>query len=380
MAPPTPDAIRSLNTLIDSAATLVRQLKNALAEIKKSPSRRTKTEGGEAQAAASPDSDAFQLAKDSASLIKAHTTKLSLLVITDPLTPSAISTVIRELVSGPLTGLATSVELCEPGLYTQALQHELLWFSQCVYDGLLDFLSKIPRDGKVLTGSAKAGFATGSRGSLGSTGVLWSACDNVVELATKGLRGFYVQKVGQWRATLRDIEEELKEWGDEEPDEDEDDQDEGNDVDGMTEKLGNTHLSAQEMVDDLMDMNSAIPRDDPDGIRPRLESALRRLRLAVILCMAVDKRRMKKLPTSMPTKDLVSRLDDAAEKLQQLPEDFGDLTAAFYELDPEEIDEVMERCCATAVAVGETLNLGWEGEADEFTEWMGKFRSEIRKA
>ncbi|KAK0387523.1 hypothetical protein NLU13_3769 [Sarocladium strictum] len=378
MATPHSDPVQSLNALVDSALTLVQQLKGALADIQRGSASGAQGSDSTSRRDGEPAEpvDALQLAKDAAALIKAHATKLSLLIITEPLTPSAISTVVRELVAGPLAALATAVELCTPGSYTKDFQHELLWRSQGVYTGLVDLLQKIPRNGQVLVGSAKNGSA-GGKGSLTSTGVLWSACDGVVELADQGLRGFYVHKIGEWKGTIRDVAEELKEWGEEEPEEDEE---EGASSD--TEQAGSPSTSgpsAQEMVDDFMGSSGTIPRDDPDGIRPRLESAVRCLRLTVILCMAIDKRRMKKLPSSMPTKSIVTRLSEASEQLRQLPEDFGDLAAAFYELDPEEIDETMERCCSRAVAIGETLNLGWDGETDEFTEWMLKFRSEMRK-
>jgi hypothetical protein len=383
MASPDNDSIRALNALVDGAINLVQQLKGALAQIQKESGQTSETqrEAPKAESTSTPPNDPLSLARDAAALIKAHSTKLSLLVITEPLTPSAISTVIRELVSGPLTGTATAVELCEPRLYTEAFQLELLWRSQGVYTGLIDLLQKIPRDGKVLTGDAKAGFVASGRGSLASTGVLWSACDKIEQLTTQGLRGFYVDKVREWKDTLRDVTEELKEWGDEEPesDEDEDDGASNSDADEAAKSNG-AHPSAQDMVDDFMGSSGTIPRDDPDGIRPRLELALRRLRLAVILCMAVDKRRVKKLPTGTPSEAIIARLSKATDDLRQLPEDFGDLAAALYELDPEEIDDAMERCCSRAVSVGETLQSGWDGETDEFSEWMTKFRSELRKA
>lgn len=365
MSTSSSDTVRALNAVVDSAVTLVQQLRGALAQIQKDTARESDKQ------TETPEQDGLQLAKDSASLIKAHATKLSLLVITEPLTPSAITTVIRELVSGPITGLATSVQLCAPGLYTKALQQELLWRSQSVYTGLLDLLQKIPRDGKVLSGAAKQGSAVDGKGSLASTGILWSACDKVIELANGGLRGFYVHKIAEWKETLEDIAEELKEWGDEEGDESGDEDDDA---------LGSGDEQAQDIANAFMSSHGTIPADDPDEIRPRLESALKRLRLAVILCMAVDKRRMKKLPTGTPGQDVIARLGTAVDKLHQLPDDFGDLAAGLYELDPEEIDEAIERCCSNAVAVGETLNHDWNGGTDEFTEWMTKFRSEIRKS
>jgi hypothetical protein len=170
--------------------------------------------------------------------------------------------------------------------------------------------------------------------------------------------------------------EELKEWGDEEPDDDDDDDD---DVDELGDQLGASHLSdSQDMIDDLLNAHHTIPRADPDGIRPRLETSLKRLRLVVLLYQAIVKRRIKKLP-ALPATAVAQRLDEAAAMLQLLPDRFGDLAAAFYELQAADIDAAMDQCFRDATSVSELLGQSWDGGKDEFTEWTDKFRAEIRK-
>ncbi|KAK7428313.1 hypothetical protein QQZ08_005210 [Neonectria magnoliae] len=390
MAPTDAEALKALNTLIDTATTLLHQLQTALGGIQKNqkPSN-TETDKPESTstAASSPSSaaaiNALALAHDSTSLIKAHSTKISLFIINEPFTPSAISTVIRQLITGPIPGLASSIEICDSNTYTAVLRRELAWRAQRVFLELGGLLQRIPRDGKILSGEKKDSFGPDGKGSLASTGLLWAACDDVVGLANMGVGGFFVKKAEEWRDTLKDVMEEMKEWGDEEPEDDEDDDENDNkDVQKLTDKLGETSITKQEMLDDFMNSQESIPRNDPDGIRPRLESSLKRLRLIVLLYQAIAKRRFKKLPSFPPktaNPDLAQRLDKTAEVLQQLPDKFGDLAAAFYDLDTEEIDKAMAEAFSDATGVSELLSKNWNGERDEFTEWTEKFQAEIKK-
>lgn len=346
MAPDT--SLKGLETLIQSATTLLQQLQSVLFEIHKTPSHPS----------SSVPLDALALAHDSASLIRAHSTKISLLVINAPFTPSAISTVLRELVPGPIPGLASAVQACDASTHTELVRKELALRCRQTLQDLETLIATIPLDGTVLAGE--------QNGKV--TGVLWAACDEVVSLSKMGVGGFFVKKVTEWKDTLKDVMEELKEWGDDESDE----------MDHLADDLDGTHVDAQDMIDDFMAGNT-IPADDPDHIRPRLETTLRRIRLVGLLYQAVVKRRLKKLPALPLTDGIVSRLDGAARALKVLPEVFEDLAGAFYELRAGEIDEAMEKCSLDAITVSEELKDAWDGGQDEFTEWVEKFQGEIRK-
>ncbi|KAM0351790.1 hypothetical protein ACHAPU_002302 [Fusarium lateritium] len=364
MAPTDTEAQKALDTLLITASTLLEQLQSNLTEIQRNPSSPSTS------ASETKDVDALALARDCCSLIRAHGTKISLLVINEPFTPSALSTVIRELVKGPIPGLATAAQACEAKAYTSVVRKELAYRVHKVFIELSNLLNRVPNDGKVLSGVGR----DSGKGSLALTGMLWSACDEVVALANMGVGGFFVKKAEEWRDTLKDVMEELKEWGEEDgEDEDEDD------VDDLADQLNDTSLSKQEMLDDFMNSSSAIPRSDPDKIRPRLDSTLKRLRMVVLLYQAISKRRFKKLPKDTAKDDMPAKLDSTASVLEVLPDKFGDLAGAFYELDAEEIDQLMEDCFDSAVGVSELLKIGWEGESDEFTEWMEKFKVEVKK-
>jgi hypothetical protein len=66
--------------------------------------------------------------------------------------------------------------------------------------------------------------------------------------------------------------------------------------------------------------------------------------------------------------------------LSGMPERFGDLAEAFYELNSSEIDRLMDQCFFDAFAVAELLAKPWEGQSDAFTTWVAKFQVEIKQA
>lgn len=370
-------ALGALENVVSNAIALISQLEATITDIASQNNTPTPT--------APQTLDALSLAHDSATLIRAHSTKISLLIINDPFTPSAITKVIKELLAGPLPALATSAQLCTPERYTRTIQADLAWKNGRVLKELKVLLAQIPKDGKILSGDKKT--AAPGKGSIATTAVLWSACDDVMGFAKRGFSGNLVNKVEEGRDTLRDVMEELKEWGEEvdEEDEDDDDDDEEDEVKDITNGVDKAHLnstqSAQDLVDEWMNTERHIPRDDPDKIRERLEVCLRRIRLTTLLYQAVVKRRLKKLEKLPPAPEtgIAARVDEVMARLKKVPDGLGNLAAAFYQLDPVEIDRLMEQCFGEAVEVSEMLAKGWEGQEDEFTEWAGKFRTEIRK-
>ncbi|GAO18036.1 hypothetical protein UVI_02042830 [Ustilaginoidea virens] len=400
------DAIKSLDSLVQTAASLLSRLQAVLLEIQKSPASSPASSPSPAVATdAVPDArlHALALAHDSASLIRAHGTKISLLVINEPFTPAAVSAVLGELAAGPVPALVSSVQACTSHLYTEAVRKELAGKANRVLSELRELLKTIPRHAKVLPGSEspRRAFSPPDRGSLPATGLLWSACDDVVNLSKGGVGGFFVQRVRQWKDTLCDITQELKDWGDEEPDDgdDDDDHDDHDDdhdddddddepgqcspVHAVTERLANSSLSTQAILDQLMSSHQTIPRSDPDRIRPRLETSLKRLRLVTLLYQALTKRRLRKLPPLPPGPDqdasVAPRLDAMARALAKLPETFGDLACAFYELAPGDIDAAMDQSLSDALAATELLANDWQGGRDGFSDWTDKFRVEIDK-
>lgn len=323
----------------------------------------------------------FDLIHDAASLIRAHTTKLSLLIINEPFTPTAICTILRELASGPLPALATAVELCDAASYTGVVRSEVQWRVDKVYTELSVLIKDIPLDGKTLSKDRKLGTgSTTGKGSLASTGVVWQSCDNLIELKKLGIPGLLVQKAEQYRDTLKDALEELREWGEETSD-DEDEVAFESDEDNP----------AQAAVDDMFGSQKHIPEDDVNKIREKLESSLRRLKLLTLMYQAIVKRRFKTLPSlshlPLPQKPaarpedslrIIQCLDEVMSLLKNIPNIVDELASAFYEIDAADIEKRMDECFSAGSDVVELLVLNWEGQKDEFTVWVS-YRHRIDK-
>jgi hypothetical protein len=354
--------LMSLKTTVENVSSLIAQL---LAAIKAESFPKDEKNPSEV--------NAIDLAHDAAKLIKAHSTKLSLLIINSPFTPTALMTVLREVSSGPLPALATSVELCDPRIYTKVMRSELQWRVEKVLVEFQALVGDIPLDEKVLSNERKNGTMAGmGKGSLAATGVVWGACDEVVELKGLGIGGLMIKKVEQYRDTVKDALEELQEWG-EETSEDEEDDDE---VHEAAVNGNGSCNSAQDAIDDMFQDQHHIPANDVHKVRKRLEYTLRRLKLINLLYQAIIKRRLKTLP-AMPhtsaSSTITTRLDTLMPLLSRIPDSVDDLASAFYSLDDPGINTLMVECFSTASAAGEVLDTSWEGEKDEFSVWSEKF-------
>lgn len=63
--------------------------------------------------------------------------------------------------------------------------------------------------------------------------------------------------------------------------------------------------------------------------------------------------------------------------MKKIPEIVDDLASAFYELDGPEIDQKMKLCSSAACTASEFLLENWEGQKDEFTDWVCQLASWI---
>lgn len=435
-AAPDASAVEALSKTIDGALQVLQVvlelLRTAYADAKRAkdalPPTASASDAGAsstgAAAAWDPPSevDAFALARDAAVLLRAHGTKISLLMINEPFTPSAIGRVVQEMDRAVLS-LGTAVQQCYGDRYTNHVRQEMARRCAGVLEQTQSLLRAIPRDGRVLpeaqrTGGAGTGTssryqskAMADRGSYTKIGILWAECDGLVAFARGGIHGFLAQLVGELADQLKDEQEELREWGDEDDGDDDLVAPEGNgggsggvDDDSVSDSGyddgeearavhgggggggGDDDDAAQAMLDALMSTRH-IPADDPDGLRPRLETALKKIRLVLLLCRAVTKRRLTRpdlpaLPAPTPEGQVAARLDGALAALQTTVNRFEDLAAAFYKLDAAGVDAVMGQCFDAAVAVSRQLArpfvLKEGGSGDPFSDWAAKFESEIK--
>jgi hypothetical protein len=378
----TTDALASLKSVKAAAIDLTQKLDDTLAEIINNNEQATPTSASD-QTTTSPPTDtpdALQAAHDAAALIKAHSTKISLLIINEPFTPPAVIKVVTELIGLPVPAITNAAQTCDSRQYTSIIRRALASRTSKILKQLGELLKLIPLDGKALVVDKKE---NGQAPTLAVTGVLWSHCDEMVKFAN--LRGgkFFIRQVRDLRETLNDNYEELKEWSEEEPDEDDDEEeDDPSGVGEITNDLSSTHVSAQAALDELMAAPRPIPTADTARIRPRLDACLKRVKLTTHLFTSIVKRRLETLPAfPISNSEITSRLDEMLPLLRAIPDRYEDLTAAFYEQAPERIDALMDQTYLDAFTATELLLRPWreeDGKSDAFTEWGLKFQKQLK--
>ncbi|KAF1987156.1 hypothetical protein K402DRAFT_375751 [Aulographum hederae CBS 113979] len=288
--------------------------------------------------------------KDAASLLRAHTTKLSLLAINKPFTPSAIEKVLKEIQGTCLPAMMGAVEACTVERWGACVRGEVV--------GNVGRALRARNKEILATASEKGqnGEEQRNKEVLATTGLVWEACDALVGLQKLGVVGLVIQKAENYRGALADALDELKEWGEDEEDEDEEENDDGFSEDGFG-----------------MEAENKMPKGD-SRLRELLDESLKKIRLVETLFKAISKRRLKSVPTpDCPTQ----KLDKLMGLLKKIPDDVDDLANAFYQLDSNQAEALLRGCVKDAKAVSEVVSVDWKGERDAFTEWAGKWREII---
>jgi hypothetical protein len=316
--------------------------------------------------------------RDSAQLVKAHTTKLSLLVLNKPFTPSAISGELKSAVEVCLLGMMGALEIMEGDASKETAPAKQLgsrWGATMVKESRAR-IAKVVREMRVMVQEvrnvlddenysqqdASSSNKSTSRDTLSSTGVVWEACDHLIELERLGVAGLAVQKAEQYRETLLDALTELKGWVEEADEED----DEGYNTDGFEDDFK-----------DYFGESSKIPKGDT-ALRSQVDDSLRKLKTISFLFQAVSKRRFKTFPSALPDLVATRRLEDTLSYLRTIPETVDELAASFYALDGNEAQSHLEACIAAAMHSNEIMKLDWFGNEDEFTQWCMKWRDAMK--
>ncbi|KAF2209624.1 hypothetical protein CERZMDRAFT_86932 [Cercospora zeae-maydis SCOH1-5] len=311
----------------------------------------------------------LEVLRDSAKLLKAHTTKISLLAINKPFTPSAVSKVLRELTGTCLPAMMSAVQICEQEKSTwgTTVGREVARRVRRVFMEVENLLKELL---SIADGNGQG--ATKARDSLSSTGVVWEACDALTELHTLGIAGLAVQKAEQYRETIKDAISELQEWK------------EGTDLDteGVDDALldgGDEGVDGDEdSFDDIFNAANSCPEDRPE-LKELVDVACGKLKKIVLLYTALGKRRMKTFG-SKPTEQHrdVGDLDEIVERMQNLQEEIDDIAGSFYDLDEDAVREILAKCVNESREVSQLARLDWAAREDEFTTWRDKWDEAIR--
>lgn len=312
--------------------------------------------------------------RDSATLLKAHTTKLSLLLINKPFTATAVQKVLRDVSGTCLPAMMSAVEICQPTVWGSFLRQQIIArvrtvmreMDVCYNEVKLITTQQIDEAAKAKAKPKSGDVQDKGRDSLVSTGLVWDACDKLVELESVGIGGLAVKRAEEWRDMIKDAIEELKEWEEGDGEDDDDDEDEAANSDHEAE-------DDKDSVDDMFSAANSLPKNRPD-LSQRLATANDKLKKIGMLYAALTKRRLKTFTPAVAAsqKNLVT-LDNLLDTLKELPDTVDDLASSFYDLNTEQVDDGIQNCLEHATRAVELVKLDWDSNEDEFTAWANKW-------
>jgi Grap2 and cyclin-D-interacting len=200
-----------------------------------------------------PDTPPLSLFSASAATLRAQITKLSLLIVTPPFTPSAVSTILASLNEAVLPNLLTSVLLLSPTTFTKAYSTEATALTKAALRDLQCLVQLI--DDRFKDSKAKAEPKSSQKSAVTeATGKIWEDCDGLKALADNGVEGFALKKATQYLDLIKDAVKEIEEWDPDEVDGDDDfgvdeedeDEDEDNTTPPSSTKAKNTTKAEQD--------------------------------------------------------------------------------------------------------------------------------------
>ncbi|KAI0570782.1 GCIP domain-containing protein [Pyrenophora tritici-repentis] len=326
-----PKDVRTLVDLTKTTQALLVHYQSSLAPSKEAVSG--------SETSATEIADPLELIKSSTTLLKSHTTTLSLLLITPPLTPSAIIAKIGDVSSGPLSGMVTAASYVpregQRGDIGNIMRTEVKAQVRRLLGSWGDVLVMILKMAEKKQAAQANGAATTKENGptesekqevLSATGVVWEACDVLLKLCADGVVGLVVKKLG---------------------------------------------------------------KDDKE-LKKLLDASVKKLKMIGMLYQALIKRRLKTYPASSTLEPTANangtgpspskKLDDLMSILKTIPETVDDIAGAFYDLDEDEAKQTLEKCCAETKSAIELVRQSWTGEDDEFTGWSTKWVSAIEAA
>lgn len=320
---------------------------------------------------------ALPLLADTAHLLRAHATKLSLLAITPPFTPSALATELAPLPASVLPSMLAAVtDAANPTTLGVTMVTEMRHRARRTLQEFRALVAMI--DAKSTAGqqsAQKRNVNTAAEEAekqkfTNATGHIWAACDACSALQSLGIPGLLAQKAAAQRELLEDALTELKEWQADAEDEgfSEDSSDGAqNEDEGEEEGLGLQKLTLGP---------DRLPSSRED-VQRTLEKALRLLGLARTLFAAVVKHRFKTLVPGVQTEANVRRADEAMGALGRVPGEADELAGALYEFSVEGAEGRLRTVKGMCVSVVEGLEEGWEGERDAFAGWCVRFQEAV---
>lgn len=362
---------QQFSVIISTTLTLLEQFQATLA----SPTTATAIAQGTQPQTPSKDTDteaaanALPLLSNSAAALRAQVTKLSLLAITAPFTHSAVSTVLRACNESVLPSLITAALLVTPAGYTKAFHSEVLVLAKralvefaTLVKGVKGIADKKDSAKKEDPKKKEEGISKAEKdGITVAVGRVWDACDAVSEVASKGVVGFVMRRVEQWRDLVRDAVEELEDWDPEEED---------------------------EFFDELMgeDKDGGSDSDDEDGdeedtaaLQEQKKSTLRFLKPVAQVYPAILTYRLKNAGDKpLSSAAGIAKLESLMINLQSIPDQVDEAAGALYESNWDKAAYHLKQSQKHAAQAVNLVATPWaaaesaDGEqqlSDKFTVW-----------
>ena len=329
----------------------------------------------------------LRLLSDACALLKAQTTKLSLLILNKPFTPTAITYILKNLSTECLPALMSAVELCSPEQYTTFLRDHMSANISRIMREMTSLLASIPVEEQNSAASAGVDKESEGRNTLSSTGVVWEVCDALIALSLQGLVDVAMRKADAYHALIKDAITELQEWN---LDEDEGDIfDSGSSTDSNDNTDADNPITAESPPTIAMNTMTLTPPATPTPIRQMYDRTLAILRLIRLLYPALRKRRIQTFPPvnsstspdQLPTSWQVYAFDNLMQHLRVFSETADDLAGALYSGDEEQASGELEILKMQAFECLEELDRNWDQDrkADEFTEWSQKWMRRVEE-
>jgi hypothetical protein len=350
-----------LSAVLNTTLTLIGQFQNALG---------TQPTAAAAEAAAQ-DAEALPLLTASSSALKAQVTKLSLLAITSPFTQSAICTVLRDLNESVLPSIVTAALLVTPAQHTKAFNSEVIALVKTTLAELLNLVSEVKRVGDRKDQEKKDNKKENDLSKAEkdvvtiATGRVWDACDTVTDVANKGVVGFVMRRVEQWRDLVRDAVEEIEDW---DPEEDGDE--------FFDELLGDDGKEGEDKKD------SDDDEDDEDGdetaaLQEHKKSTIRFLKPVVQVYPAIINNRLKNAGNApLSSQSGVKKLEALMLNLQAIPDHVDEAAGGLYEADFDKSGQYLQKTRNCAKKAVDLVTSPWaaaagseDAPADKFTTW-----------
>lgn len=356
--------------LLKTAVVLSEQFQ---ATLDTTPQAETSTSTTAAAAASKSATDPLRLLSDSAKTLRSQVTKLSLLAITAPFTPSAISTVVGAANDSAMPSLVTAALLLTPSEYTRAFTSEARVLAKTCLKEFSTLVEEVQR----LANRHDAGDFTGNQELPAAdkdvvtsrTGRVWDACDTVIDLVAKGVVGFVAGRVQQWHDLIKDAISELEEW-DPEDDTDFDDllgSDQDDDDDNDEDDYEDKEPTQEE-------------KNQIDALHKQKKSTLRVIKPIAQIYPAIVSNRLKKgglTVSSSSSNSQIQKLESLSSDLQSIPGHVDEAAGSLYEGSVPDSVRYLRLAKTTAERAVQLVSLPWRGEnesnaeekEDKFTVW-----------